>query len=156
MSQNPEQQGDLGSEDIFNTEELLQGHEELPLNTENVSEFPEEASIDLEDQIEESELEEVEAIEEAEGADMEVEEMTEDQGNFYKLIFYEKLHNFFLETEGTTEGDQSLQQIPKPAKKAVHNSDKLTELPLSKVKHIIKLDPEVNLVNGESSRNGDL
>lgn len=44
-------------------------------------------------------------------------------------------------TEMSTDGGKV-----KAAKKP---STRISELPLSKVKHIIKLDPEVQLVNGE-------
>lgn len=43
-------------------------------------------------------------------------------------------------------------------KKAVKSStqDRITNLPLAKIKHIIKLDPDVKLVNGKSFITGSL
>lgn len=55
---------------------------------------------------------------------------------------YPNCYNLITETESTgiTPGAKA-----KPAPKA----NRISELPLAKIKHIIKLDPEVKLVNGK-------
>lgn len=156
MSQNEDQPA-LGSEDIFNTEELLQAEEEFA-NIENAREEPPPESMDFGEIIGEPDSENHEAVngmiedtDEAPADDLEDNgtEIVEDQG---KLIGVHLINAFttkwvfFLESK-VIEGAQ--EASTKPVKKTASNQDKLTELPLSKVKHIIKLDPEVNLVNGE-------
>lgn len=58
------------------------------------------------------------------------------------------VNNDNCSTDEVTETDGTK---TKPVRKV--NLNRLTELPLSKVKHIIKLDPDVNLVNGELNLN---
>lgn len=54
------------------------------------------------------------------------------------------IKRFLLDTEETPNGADKTDPKKKPTQ------DRVTNLPISKIKHIIKLDPDVNLVNSDA------
>ncbi|XP_070503595.1 DNA polymerase epsilon subunit 4 [Chironomus tepperi] len=114
--------------ELFNTEELMQSDEII--SDKNTNEIVTN-SEDYETQINDDEL-----IKESEDHETQINEDID-----------ETEEENFMETD-ETEKDKT--ENTNKNKVKTNTQDRLTNLPLAKVKHIIKLDPDVKLVNGEA------
>lgn len=145
------------SQQLFSTEEIDAAQNSETSNENNIEEskMVENTEKLLEDQILESEL-----MEDEEEVDEEIAESKINCDKRTNKLEYSELIIDTEETEGTelldadpdaevTEGTENTESSTKK-KAAKPTQDRITNLPIAKIKHIIKLDPDVNLVNAEA------
>jgi len=122
------------SEDLFSSEEIII---ETPFNEEEAVNEVNEGNAELGDKLDENEfMTEMETEAELlEGITEETEQDEEPTENEEAIPVETEI------SEEVTEGVKT---------KSAPRANRISELPLSKIKHIIKLDPEVKLVNSEA------
>ncbi|CAG9808214.1 unnamed protein product [Chironomus riparius] len=129
------------SMELFNTEDLMQSDDiAIDKNTNDIVTNSEDYETQINDEL----------IKESEDHETEINQETVDLET--------EIDHPEVEDVMETEENEDLDEMEKDTtedvskKKAVksNNQDRITNLPLAKIKHIIKLDPEVKLVNGEA------
>lgn len=143
----------MESEDLYNTEDLLSENpvietlKDLPEDEEVVEEVNEDLDGSITEDVEPME-DDVDPVEE-EVEPTEDTELTEAGKNTWAIYYLDIiLTGTFLDPETVESTDGEAGDKIKKVPKAISHS-RISDLPLSKVKHIIKLDPDVKLVNGD-------